>query len=79
MLEENLMKVLSIKEIFLEQLTEIDLFTQPMALTYKKSYTYSTIYGVVFTLLTAFLVVFILIDNAAFAKYLSLIKNNPSR
>ena len=60
-----------IKEIFLEQLREIDLFTQPMALTYKKSYTYSTIYGVFFTLLTAFLVVFISIDNAAFAKYRS--------
>ena len=69
MLEENLLKVLSIKEIFLEQLREIDLFTKPMALTYKKRYTFSTIYGVFFTLLTVFLVVFISIDNAVFAKY----------
>ena len=68
-LEQNLMKVLSFKDIFLENLREIDMFTQPMALTYQKRYAYSTIYGVFFTLATVFLVIFTSIDNAVFAKY----------
>ena len=80
MLQENLMKVLSIKEIFLEKLRDIDMFTQPMALTYQKSYKFSTIYGVIFTLATVALVIFISLDNVFFAKYryvCPLTKNEP--
>jgi hypothetical protein len=69
LMQENLKKVLSFQEIFLESMREIDMFTQPMALTYKKRYSYSTVYGVFFTILTVILVLFTSIDNAFYPKY----------
>ena len=69
LLQDNLKKVFSIQEIFLENLREIDMFTQPMALTFNKRYYFSTIYGLFFSMLLIILVLITLIDNAFFPNY----------
>src|SRR5689334_22202653 len=51
-----------------DELLKLDLYAQPLSLTYKGKNNYSTVYGVVMTIITFCLVMIVIIDTLVFGQ-----------